>query len=297
MIIRALLNASAKPMGDEAHEGSGLVDLNYALSVYDDFATTYTENSSETPVVEENMEAIQTYTEEEVEASWGYNNHATAVGLYDQTSTAALAVMKKGAKIPDTESYLKFDSGTTAKFHGHGNYVASYIYVMRMARNCYNSGMSAALNTSHPIDEDGKSQILPGIQNLNNHWSSVLSGYTIDNSNKARILVGIASHIAMDAYAHKAYRNSGGSWVKISDSTNQDSTTYVPNRWNTAKAVAYDIIDVWHYGMTPDAMEFYQPGHDSSKFKLEKFKTNVSRADSSTYSSESSWYNARSYAD
>ena len=99
----------------------------------------------------------------------------------------------------------------------------------------------------------------------------------------------------MDAYAHKAYRNSGGSWVKISDSTNQDSTTYVPNRWNTAKAVAYDIIDVWHYGRKPSAKEFYQKSHTSSKFKLEKFNTNVKDADSSTYNSKSSWYDARSY--
>lgn len=295
--IRELLNVSAKPMGEGTQEGSGLVDLDYALSVYDEFATAYTGNQAETPVVEENTEVIQTYTDAEVEASWGYSNHAAAVGLYDQTSASALEVMKKGAKIPDTESYLKYDSGVTAKFHGHGNYVASYIYVMRMARNCYNSGMSVALNTAHPVSESGKDQLLPGITTLNQNWSSVLSGYTINNANKARILVGIASHIAMDAYAHKAYRNSSGSWVKISDNSNQDDTTYVPNRWSTAKSVAYDIIDVWHFNMTPDALEFYQSGHDSSKFKLEKFKTNVQNADAETYNSEASWFNSRSYAD
>lgn len=295
--IKSLLNASAKPMKDGVTEGNGLLDLNYALSVYDEFAAKYEEGyTEEKQIIEKNTEKIQTYTDEEVQASWDWRDHQDAVGKYDQTSTAALNVIKIGAKIPDTASYLKFESGeSTAKFHGHGNYVASYIYVMRMARNCFNSGMTAALNTPHPVSEKGKSQIYDGIVKLNKNWNTVLSGYTIDNKNKARVLVGIATHIAMDAYAHKAYtKDSAGNWtIHISGNSQQDSITYVPCRWTCAKNIAYDIVDVWHFGMSPSAEEFYMDCHDKNKFRLAGFFSYVSSADSSSYNKHSTWYKDR----
>lgn len=295
--IKALLNASAKPMEDEAAEGNGLVDLDYALSVYDEFAAKYEENNEEEKqIIEDNEEIIQTYTDAEVQASWDWRNHQDAVGKYDQTSASALNVIKIGAKIPDTASYLKFESGgSTAKFHGHGNYVASYIYVMRMARNCFNSGMTTALNTPHPVSEKGKSQIYDGIVKLNKNWNTVLSGYTVDNKNKARVLVGIATHIAMDAYAHKAYiKDSDGNWtIHISGNSQQDSITYVPCRWTCAKNIAYDIVNVWHFGMSPSAEEFYMDSHDKNKFHLAGFFSYVSSADSTSYDKHSTWYKNR----
>ncbi len=294
--IRELMNASAKQMGEGTQEGNGLVDLNYALYIYDEFAEAYVEGQAETPMVEKNKEVIQTYSDAEVEASWAYSNHQAAVGLYDQTSVAALNVIKIGAKIPDTASYLKYSKGTTDAFHGHYNYVADYIHVMRMARACYNSGMTAAFNiTPGSGAGTGVEQIIYGITNLNKNWSTVLSGYTINNANKARVLVGIATHIVMDVYAHKAYiKSSSGSWSShISGDVNQDSTSYVSNRWTCAKKAAYDIVDVWHYNMKPDAYEYYQTSHNKDKFRLFKFADYVSFADADTYSSESNWYIAR----
>ena len=292
--IKQLLNASAKSMEDETREGNGFVDLDYALSIYDEFAIQYDEEQA-VPVLEENKEEIKTYEEAEIEASWNWRDHQSAVGAYDQTSASALNVIKIGAKIPDTESYLKYKNGVTAKFHGHGNYVASYMYVMNMARNCINSGMTAALNTPHPVKENDKSQIYDGIVTLNKNWNTVLSGYTINNANKARILVGIASHIAMDTYAHKAYiKDTDGYWTKhISGDDKQDSTTYVPCRWTCAKNIAYDIVDVWHYGLTPNAAEFHLDSHDKNKFRLAGFYSNVSSADPVNYNRDSTWYKDR----
>lgn len=303
--IKQLLNASAKSMEDETREGNGFVDLDYALSIYDEFAIQYDEEQA-VPVLEENKEEIKTYEEAEIEASWNWRDHQSAVGAYDQTSASALNVIKIGAKIPDTESYLKYSDGTTNAFHGHYNYVANYIYVMRMARICFNSGMTKALDQAQiPCIDTGIEQIIYGITNLNKNWNSVLSGYTINDANKARVLVGIASHIAMDAYAHRAYvKNTNGDWYRIKITSGpdenvdyQDLKTNVPNRWTTAKKVAYDIVDVWHYGLSPDAEEFYQTVHDSSKFRLEKLKTYVISADNATYQQKSTWYNNHSYKD
>lgn len=294
--IRELLKASARPMEDQTMQGSGLIDLNYALSIYDDFAAGYEENTLQEYPVKENTGEIPAYTDEEVEASWHWGDHQSAVGGYDQTSASALSVMKEGAKIPDIVSYLKYNKGTTDSFHGHYNYVANYIYVMRMARICFNSGMSEALSQAkYPCTDDGEKQIYNGIVKLNKNWSSVLSGYTVNDKNKARILVGIATHIAMDVYAHKAYiKDANGDWMKhISGDSKQDDTTYVPCRYTCAKKIAYDIVDVWHFGMSPSAEEFHMSVHDKNKFKLLGFYKKVSQADPVTYNKYSTWFKER----
>lgn len=231
-----------------------------------------------------------------MEASWSYSNHAYAVGLYEEMSEGALSIVKIGSKIPDTASYLKYLHGKTDSFHGHYNYVANYIYVMRMARICWNSGMTAALkNAEYPCGGKGEEQIYNGIVNLNKNWSTVLAGKTINNKNKARVLVGIAIHIAMDTYAHKAYiKDSNGKWsVHISGNANQDSTSYVSNRWTCAKDVAYDIMDVWHYNLEPEGWEFYQPEHNKYKFRLYKLNSYCKSADKDSYNVDKVWYNNR----
>lgn len=294
--IRELLKASARPMEDKTMQGSGLIDLNYALSIYDEFAAGYEENISQEYLVKENTGEIKEYTDEEIKASWNENEHAKAVGEYDQTSASALNVIKEGAKIPDKVLYLEYNNGTTDSFHGHYNYVANYIYVMRMARICFNSGMSAALNqATYPCTGKGEKQIYNGIVKLNQNWNSVLSGYTVNNANKARILVGIATHIAMDVYAHKAYiKDEHGYWTKhLSGDLKQDDTTYVPCRYTCAKKIAYDIVNVWHFGMTPSAEEFHISAHDKNKFRLLSFFSYVSKADSVTYNKYSTWYKER----
>ena len=292
--IKELLKASAKEMEDATKEGSGLIDLKYALSVYDEFDKNYVENESVDVESQENNEKIETFDEAEVSASWNWRDHQSAVGSYSDLGATELNIIKIGAMIPDTKDYLKYKSGVTAKFHGHGNYVASYMYLMKMAKKCATSGMNSALKVSHPTGEDGKSQLYAGIVALNNDWNSVLSGYTINNTNKSRVLVGIASHIAMDAYAHRAYIKSNGEWNKIKDTDAQDSKTIEPNRWSCAKHVALDIIWVWDEGLEPDAYEFRQSSHNSSKFKLEELSKNVKNADSTTYNAEKEWFDKRS---
>ncbi|MBQ9983907.1 MAG: S8 family peptidase [Lachnospiraceae bacterium] len=294
--VKELLRASAKDMDEKGTEGEGLVDLGYALSVYEEFACNYVEGSRTNDAIQENSKDIRTYTDKEVQASWSGSNHAYAVGLYDDTSEYALGIVKIGSKLPDKAPYLTYSAGNTGSFHGHYNYVANYMYVMRMARICWNSGMTAALrDAEYPCSGKGKSQIYNGIVELNKNWNTVLAGETINNHNKARILVGVAIHIAMDVYAHKAYTkdSSTGLWsVHISDS-NQDDTSYVPSRWTCSKDIAYDIMNVWKYKLTPDAIEFYQPEHGYKKFKLFSLSTYVERADNESYVCEKTYYDKR----
>ena len=304
--VRKLMNVSAKKIGDEEKAGNGVIDLDYALSVYDEFTATYKEDGKENSPINENLEQVSVYDEAEISASWAWQKHQDAVGLYSETSDYEMSIIKIGAKIPDTKSYMKYNKGVTDSFHGHKNYVANYIYLMRMARICSKSGMSVALrDAKYPCSDEGKEQIYNGIVNLNKDWKSVLAGKTINNKNKARVLVGIATHVAMDVYAHKAYRKeSNGSWnrIDIHDGSNpnidyQDLVTHVPSRWTCAKDVAYYIIDVWNYNMEPDAREFYISAHDASKFRLYRLATYSKEADRESYNAFSGWFNKHSIKD
>lgn len=310
--IRALLNASAAAVGDTGKQGNGVVDLEYALSVYDEFAEKYIEDLEDgEKIIEKNPAEIENYENVLLEARWVQADHEAAVGAYDQTSASALKYIKIGSKLPDQKSYMKFTEGSngTGAFHGQFNYVGNYMYIMRMARICYHNGMDAAYNTAvHPniTDGIGYGQLRNRLVLLKNDFGNIL-GSNNTQQNQARILVGIASHIAMDAYAHKAYEPDGnGGWVKIpngKDANNvpngtenkQDRKKYVESRWTCAKAIAYDIVDVWHYGSTPDAIEFYQSAHNSSKFKLFQFAAKVRKSDPQTYAQYGSWFENRSF--
>lgn len=310
--IRALLNASAAAVGDTDKQGNGVVDLEYALSVYDEFAEKYIEDLEDgEKIIEKNPAEIENYENVLLEARWVQADHEAAVGAYDQTSASALKYIKIGSKLPDQKSYMKFTEGSngTGAFHGQFNYVGNYMYIMRMARICYHNGMDAAYNTAvHPniTDGIGYGQLRNRLVLLKNDFGNIL-GSNNTQQNQARILVGIASHIAMDAYAHKAYEPDGnGGWVKIpngKDANNvpngtenkQDRKKYVESRWTCAKAIAYDIVDVWHYGSTPDAIEFYQSAHNSSKFKLFQFAAKVRKSDPQTYAQYGSWFENRSF--
>lgn len=295
--IRDLMFASANPVGNENKNGNGIVDLDYALSVYDEFSSKYVEYKKDNQtIIKENTQPLKIYDDATVTASWDYDDHVYAVGLYDETSSSVLKIVKIGTKIPDTASYLKYSNGKTDSFHGHYNYVANYIYVMRMARICWEKGMTTALKTAkYPCSGKGKTQIYNGIVSLNKNWKTVLSGQAINNKNKARILVGIAIHIAMDTYAHKAYiKNSNGNWtVHISGNAKQDSTSYVPSRWTCAKDIAWDIMDVWCYNLPAEGWEFYQPEHNKNKFRLFKLKNYVSSADADSYKIDTAWFKSR----
>lgn len=70
----------------------------------------------------------------------------------------------------------------------------------------------------------------------------------------------------------------------------RDTISHVPNRYEVAKGVATDIIDVWHYSMTPDEWEFYQTIHNGSQFRLENLRKNAKKLNPNMVQSYETWY-------
>lgn len=301
--IRGLLNASAKKSGDELKYGNGIVDLKYALLKYGEYAERYEENNSD-EIIEINQSQIQKYSEQQVHASWFVKDHKVPVDTSGILTSAQKHVIMIGAKIPDEVSYLCYRADKTDAFHGHTNFVGNYIYVMRMAKVCYGSGMGKAVKVNYPGGGDGtlvkkgKSEIDKGIAELRNHWRSVLSGQSINNHNKAYVLVGIATHIAMDAYAHMA-AVKGKHIVepyqdKVENKTN-GVVHYGKERYTCAKNCAQDILYIWKNKKNPSGKEFYQSAHNKDHFQLKKFLNYVGYSDTGLTSLKGQWFKERTY--
>lgn len=312
--VRALLKASAITVGDGDKTGSGIVDLQYALSVYDEFAANYVEDSSESEgIVEENPAELECYDETQVEASWNTWHHEDAVQTYDKKSNAELKYIRRGAKLLDLLPYIKSkeqkegepEDKSMEAFHGHNSYVANYIYMMRLARICSKSGMDTALaKAKYPANSEGEQQIKQKMKLLNADFKAgtetVLAPEVNTKENQAKILVGMATHIVMDTYAHKAYEpGENGTWKPVPSRKNsginsQDNKKYIPSRWECAEDAAYDVVDVWYCKKEPSAREFIQEEHKENEFRLLEFSMRAETADPNTYKKYMNWFDNRS---
>ena len=128
--IRGLLKESANPCGDAEQYGEGLVDYEYALSIYDKYKEDYEagqddgisdipENPNPVPVFEENSA---------VEGQW--ENHAGMA-----KDAGAIAAFQDGAAYPDKEE-SELDTLTSHHaWHGgrFSNYIADYGYLVNVA--------------------------------------------------------------------------------------------------------------------------------------------------------------------
>ena len=296
--IRNLIKASSKKIEGGSY---GIADLDYALSIYDDFAHAYSEDADDTnDIVDENPSPVDTFTDTEVEALWTGADHRSAIDLSTATTADVLKVFKVAQTKADSLPYLKGEANSPKQaFHGHRTYIATYLYLMRFARLYYNYGYNYAYNNTPYTNMETQTAdgIAYGLLQLENDYASIFSsnGITNNQHNRARFIAGLAMHCAMDVYAHKAYyKNPDGSWApKISGTSNEDITTFIPERYACAKECVLKVINVWHNANTPSANEFYLSNHTNGKFYLLKFNTFVSVNDPSTYNAHTVWFDHR----
>ncbi len=313
--IRALLNVSANHISDNGSGSSGIVDLDYALSVYDEFAAGYVEDAP-IPDIKENPNDVKSYDDAVVEACWGQDSHESMLDNDPSVSQKVLNIIKIGATLPDKR--LKYNAQADLyvnnhSFHGGRNYIVNYIFMRRIARKCYDEGWSAALEycrekkniisySSDHFTQSGLQQIINGMKTLDGKWSEILSeSGTNTKENQARVLVGMAVHLATDAYAHKSWGINDGTVYQIpsqypngAPGDPRDDPKHIPQRFKVAKQTARDILKVWHEAAGPSAKEFYQPKvYDSIDFKMLHYASNLQLADLNYYATHAAWFEAR----
>lgn len=73
-LIREVLNKSANSLGEHNEYGNGIVDMGYALEIYEDVKENY-ESNEVVNVIETNESVIEVYDSGEVKRSWSQAQH------------------------------------------------------------------------------------------------------------------------------------------------------------------------------------------------------------------------------
>lgn len=132
--VRDLILKSSKKISDKGVV-TGVVDVEYALSIYDDFAKNYTETNTVKEYVNPN-EVEEYSTDGYVKGLWTRAEHANMANegsdFLGISNDNYLKLIVAGSKAPDEESLNKLNSTVgsvsfkkVSAFHGGGNYVAN----------------------------------------------------------------------------------------------------------------------------------------------------------------------------
>ena len=275
--IRQLIDYSAKNI--ENTDACGLIDADYALSIYDEFADNFdneTLNVNEGAIPENNTEAVKFESinddQNYVEGLWGGSDHKLLVdnekGYYSLTEDE-VKVIKLGAVYPDNIDALK---GASAHPQWHGyfehtngtccNYIGCYQLVQRIAKgagniNCYSDNNNPIPGLSH--DDYLAIKRCFGWNSetfCNKSYASIINSSGIQNKYNTNteagrrqasryrrcFIYGLSMHIISDTFAHSSYTADG---LKINHEGgagkigNADYKPFLPNRFDCSKRGVY----------------------------------------------------------
>ena len=201
--VRGLLEVSANQSMDSIGDTYGILDLEYALEYYDEYAQSYTENEEEIPA---NYSVLENETDVEyVDGMWAPAKHAEIVGELDSylSNSNQVTLLKNAAKFSDQS--LK----TLYVFHGIFNYVAALEYIYGYAYwlkegKTLDQAKELMKNSYYVSNSSNKkSDLDSGIEKC---YKATIEGQenvtNVNNRNSLKVL-GLAVHLSGDIYAHR----------------------------------------------------------------------------------------------
>ncbi len=234
--VKKLMLASAKKIVD-GNVTTGAVDYNYAMEIYDEFASSYspTQNLQEYT----NSEPVETYdTDGYVQGLWKKDKH---IELAEDSSSCYysgdyLKLIIAGARAADWSSVGDYTGyKNTAALHGAGNYVANMKCAWQFIRYL---NATQSLEQAYDKTCDFMSE-LPAYKNATDtsimddlliclYYLDTADYKVIDNSIKINTLtptackfkaIGLCLHMLGDIYAHRTQ-------VPVAYSSGKFSTQY-----------------------------------------------------------------------
>ena len=276
--IRSLLQLSeSKVEGNE----SGVLNYEYALSVFDEYRNTYQPNDDidNSPLLNSSEVRAVDVGDDVVEARWRTAGHKEAIT--DSTAYKNKASIRnhekallKGAIIAD-EFYkgTMIQNGQEVHYPLHGgqkNFIAFYMYICNVAQamlKCddYNTVLRK-LDSYYPVtptNDDGFlsraafETVACALNDIVVDWNTKgkYKGEVLEKNkeNIAYLYLGVAIHLASDSFAHRALvKLDNGEWEmlvklhKTDENMKEDETDVYPARFQAAKIVVdftlYDFI-------------------------------------------------------
>lgn len=267
--IRQLINCSAKEI--EGTDDCGLLDAEYALSMYETFAENYDETVTEQemgiPVNEGEAEKFEEINIDEtyVEGRWAGNDHQAAVSKYSSGfSTAEINLLKYACVYPDKEKSGWKGSKENPRWHGkwrkEKRHLTNYVTVCEMISSSaldYGKVMSYNMYEPYGLDKDTYDLLKKDIENID--FKNVFKTIKVENSkaNRKYFLYGCAIHTITDAFAHSAAEPINGKYVRIphreGNLEDADTIAPYPERYDIASRITgYALTnlkdDVWTDG-------------------------------------------------
>lgn len=308
--IRTLLDQSANKYGDDTEYGYGLVDLEFALGQYDALKAIYNNNSMNTATIneatangalQENQGDVIAFDDVTyVEGSWDSTTHRSFAEAYSyvsgtQMTTNGITIVKLGAVANDTylggfTTYPQFH-GFTSKQVGTptyaSNYMASYIYITNIAVGIKNSTTPTVPLYLSSNDRTGIDTYLKTSGFCGYSWATFLNGNTVNATNEALFVYGIALHSVTDLFAHSTYNTADGTFI---NHPNADYTTYLTNRIGCANLMASIVIAHIKAFDSGSITDFYNISDIyNGTFYIGKYRAYAQQVDISYYNTNS-WF-------
>lgn len=261
--IRGLLNKSANPCGNSKEYGEGLIDFEYAMSIYDKYKEDYETGHNITDNLQENPNIVPVFEgNSAVEGQW--ENHAGMA-----SDSAAVVKFQQGAAAPDKASSGLQKLSIHHPWHGgrFANYAADYRYIIKVANAVHDlnanakksiivekiksvdsmAGMDGShINKSHEQMALYKNGVFRQMQQeLCDNIAPVLVEMT--PKERRAYVFGLASHIATDAFSHASYRYDGASWIYIEHVKDEYGNSITSEQANHP--------EYWRHADNPDCVE------------------------------------------
>lgn len=235
--IRSLLANTAQNVDNAGISGAGLMDIENAVSCFDDLAQVYEENICEYLQIQmENKDAEEYIGVKLVNGLWNGDTHANIVNAQlkeYKVSSNNIRLMQEAAKKADID-YIE-----ASLLHGSDNYVKTLKFLFLCAKYV-RSGKSIDKSISLADSETNVKDLKEGLalieatrKMLN---SSIVPGIS-ESSSEARFykVMGFALHVTGDVFAHRTivpgYTVNGTNPSKVKYSK---STTSADARFGTS---------------------------------------------------------------
>jgi len=307
--IRSLLDISANLYGDSTEYGYGLIDLNYALELYDTFKVTYDENlplsniienAQENGVLLDNTSEVITFEDVDyVVGSWESTPHKNLVEepSYEsgnQLSQNAIKVVKLGAIasdkiVPGFTTYPQFH-GFMSKKNGNttiykSNYIASYIYLTNKAVALHYNTSPVVPSYLSSNDRNGIDSYLTTSGFNGRSWSTLLEGNTVNATNKALFVYGLALHSVSDIFAHCTWDTEFNEYIDHDNGA--DAIHNLPNRYACAQLMAQKLVAHIKDHESGELSDFYTVAAEiyDTSFKLGRLSEYAKAVNSNYYNS------------
>lgn len=293
--IRKLLQKGAKKAGNKRKYGSGIVDVRYSNDIYHQFSQKYDDNRDVDDIAVKDNESPKESFEDVnyVQGSWGGGMHQNMVTMSDSchasygtiTNSEDWETIKWAAKIID--DLYRGDAETKAHmaFHGGGNYIASCVYLSRIANNDGSRSGVSKPSVSTDAERAYLAAIDKDLDNMTSnyiytrykdYWDS--RGKYTNARYRSQIIWGFAIHAATDAYAHRAKIKKDGKWWRLKHAEDRangilggaDDTSVCYDRYRAASQVARNIINKFNTSQNGTYRDFVRYVNYTSGFKLEK---------------------------